>query len=361
MLKQYAEAKAKKALLILMLKYILPILLLFALIYGIIFLLVLMLGNLSSQESENLTNGQVGNVSQEVMQYKDEVTKYAKQEGVEDYVGIILALMMQESGGRGLDPMQASESHCESMGCIVNPEVSIQQGVKYFAQTLNRSNQDVKLALQSYNFGTGFIDYVMQHGGKYTQELAIDFSSMKYEQLKHQGIYSCVRPEALQYNACYGDIYYVDAVLQYYNFETPIGDGEWAVPVAGAVNITSPYGWRTWGDGSRENHKGVDFSCIEGVTPIQAVEKGRVIYSGFQVNRDGSDGYGNLVMIQHGNLISAYGHLSKLDVREGDTVKKGQQIGVCGSTGESTGPHLHLEAKTSEWSGHQNPAALLGL
>src|SRR5699024_5509165 len=115
------------------------------------------------------------------------------------------------SGGRGDDPMQASESLCGSVGCITDPEQSIEQGVKYFSQVLERAEGDVKLTLQSYNFGGGFIDYVMDNGGSYTQDLAIDFSAMKYEELKHTGNYSCVRPEAVQYNACYGDIYYVDA------------------------------------------------------------------------------------------------------------------------------------------------------
>ncbi|MFG6116048.1 lysozyme family protein [Halobacillus sp. MO56] len=165
----------------------------------------------------SLTNEKKANLSEQVLQYEDIVEKYAKEEGIEDYVPIILALMMQESGGRGDDPMQASESYCGSVGCIDDPEKSIAQGVSYFALTLEKADYNVKLALQSYNFGAGFIDYVMNHGGKYTQELAIEFSAMKYEELQHTGIYSCIREEALQYDACYGDIYYVDAVLDYYD------------------------------------------------------------------------------------------------------------------------------------------------
>ncbi|SDN95168.1 lysozyme family protein [Halobacillus sp. SY10] len=153
---------------------------------------------------------------QQVLQYEDEIETYAEQEGIGEYKDILLALMMQESGGRGDDPMQASESHCGEVGCIGNPELSIEQGVAYFAKTLERSDGDVKLALQSYNFGAGFIDFVMNNGGKYTQDLAIEFSSKKYEELKHTGKYSCIREEAEQYDACYGDIYYVDAVLDHY-------------------------------------------------------------------------------------------------------------------------------------------------
>ncbi|WP_085507167.1 lysozyme family protein [Thalassobacillus devorans] len=167
----------------------------------------------------NLTNENRGNLSKQVLQYEDKMEKYAKEEGIEDYVPIILALMMQESSGRGNDPMQASESYCGSVGCIDDPEKSIEQGVSYFAHTLEKADYNVKLALQSYNFGAGFIDYVRNNGGEYTQALAIEFSAKKYEELEHTGIYSCIREEALQYEACYGDIYYVDAVLNYYDEE----------------------------------------------------------------------------------------------------------------------------------------------
>ncbi|WP_226577294.1 lysozyme family protein [Halobacillus litoralis] len=165
----------------------------------------------SSTTSENNED-----LSRQVLQYEEEVEAYAKQEGIEEYTDILLALMMQESGGRGDDPMQASESYCGSVGCIEDPEKSIEQGVSYFAQTLEMADYDVRLALQSYNFGTGFIDFVMNRGGEYSQELAIEFSAEKYEELKDTGIYSCIREEAEQYDACYGDIFYVDAVLDYY-------------------------------------------------------------------------------------------------------------------------------------------------
>ncbi|MCA1022369.1 lysozyme family protein [Halobacillus litoralis] len=158
-------------------------------------------------------------LSDSVRQYEEEVEKYAAEEGIEGRTEVLLALMMQESGGRGEDPMQASESYCGEVGCIEDPEVSIRQGVSYFATTLEKADGDVKLALQAYNFGAGFIDYVMNRGGEYTQELAISFSAEKYEELKDTGEYSCIREEAEQYDACYGDIYYVDAVLDYYEEE----------------------------------------------------------------------------------------------------------------------------------------------
>ncbi|WP_308282028.1 lysozyme family protein [Priestia megaterium] len=146
------------------------------------------------------------NVSSEVMRYQPLLEKYAQKHGLDtSYVPIMMALMMQESGGRGNDPMQSSESKCDAVGCIQNPEESIDQGVKHFKSVLEKAKYDLKLCLQSYNFGGGFINFAMKHGGKYTPELAIEFSQIQYQKLKHTGNYHCVRPEMIPYGACYGD------------------------------------------------------------------------------------------------------------------------------------------------------------
>ena len=173
--------------------------------------IVMLLANLEPSE-----NSREMQLTADVTSYKSMIEQQLEEENKEDYTAVVLALMMQESGGRGTDPMQASESYCKEVGCIDDPEVSIEKGVDHFVRVLEKANGDVKLALQSYNFGEGFIGYVQENGGSYTQELTIDFSQKKYKELKHTGIYSCIRSEAEQYDACYGDIYYVDAVLKYY-------------------------------------------------------------------------------------------------------------------------------------------------
>lgn len=153
--------------------------------------------------------------TKKVEQYRPLVTKYAKQYEVEEHVDIILAMMMQESGGRGNDPMQSSESLCGEKGCITDPEQSIEQGVYYFSRTLEAADGNVELAVQSYNFGIGFIDYVQSKQIPYSQQLAIEFSQEMYDKAEDKSIYTCLREEAKQYNACYGDIYYARDVLEY--------------------------------------------------------------------------------------------------------------------------------------------------
>jgi murein DD-endopeptidase MepM/ murein hydrolase activator NlpD len=103
-------------------------------------------------------------------------------------------------------------------------------------------------------------------------------------------------------------------------------------PVSGPV--TSPFGWR-WG----RMHEGIDLGVGYG-TPIHAAAAGTVIYCGWE------GGYGNLVVIDHGgNLATAYGHQSSIAVGCGQQVSQGQVIGYVGSTGHSTGPHLHFEVR----------------
>jgi cell wall-associated NlpC family hydrolase len=157
------------------------------------------------------------NVSKEVLRYEPLVSQYAAEFGVTDYVQVILAIMQQESGGAGLDPMQASESpanrkYCKQPNCITDPEYSIRAGVENFSIVIKQAKGDLPTALQSYNFGSGFIDYVRQHGGKYTKELALKFS----QEHSYQTPGGCPDPNDYRgkVHACYGDYTYVDKVMR---------------------------------------------------------------------------------------------------------------------------------------------------
>jgi murein DD-endopeptidase MepM/ murein hydrolase activator NlpD len=116
----------------------------------------------------------------------------------------------------------------------------------------------------------------------------------------------------------------------------PFTDQQPVLPVQGIV--TSKVGWRHDPiDGTIRHHNGVDISVPSG-TKVKAIAAGRVIQSAPH------GGYGNLVEIDHGGgMRSMYGHNSQLDVRVGDQVEAGQVIALSGSTGRSTGPHLHFE------------------
>jgi murein DD-endopeptidase MepM/ murein hydrolase activator NlpD len=116
----------------------------------------------------------------------------------------------------------------------------------------------------------------------------------------------------------------------------PLPDKGRLLPVHGTV--TSSVGWRHDPiDGLIRHHNGVDLAVPSG-SSVRAIAAGVVVESAWH------GGYGNLVTIDHGNgMISMYGHNSKLEVKTGDRVEAGQIVALSGSTGRSTGPHLHFE------------------
>lgn len=118
------------------------------------------------------------------------------------------------------------------------------------------------------------------------------------------------------------------------------GSGQLGWPASG--EITSPFGYRThpiWG--TTIYHAGIDIGVDEGV-PVHAADGGTVVWSGWM------GGYGYAVVIDHGNGLSTlYGHNSELVVSEGEAVGKGQVIAYAGSTGNSTGPHVHFEVRVN--------------
>jgi hypothetical protein len=327
-------------------------------ITGLVGVIQGIVGGGSSSNSNSITGFGTAQVSAQVQQYRGAISSELEKYGMGEYTDLVLALMQQESGGRGNDPMQASESKCGYIGCITSPSESIEYGVKHFISVLEQANYDIKLTLQSYNFGGGFIDFVMGNGGAYTKELAIEFSQNMYNKLKHLGIYKCHRASAIQHSACYGDIEYVDAVLRYlpsavFGESQQVSASGLSSPVSNQMRVTSPYGWRDLGFGP-EFHKGIDLGCSESDS-IHSVKSGKVVYA------SAMSSYGNLVQVQHDDYISAYAHLSAINVKVGDEVSGGQSVGMCGNTGRSFGSHLHFEIKTEMWSGQVNPAQFLGL
>ena len=119
--------------------------------------------------------------------------------------------------------------------------------------------------------------------------------------------------------------------------------GSFGWPTPGYKRITSPFGPRTYTLNGRKvssNHKGIDIGAPSGAK-IVASNGGTVVTSAYNAG-----GYGNYVIIDHGGgKMTVYGHMSKRGVSVGQSVTKGQQIGKVGSTGRSTGPHLHFEIR----------------
>lgn len=123
---------------------------------------------------------------------------------------------------------------------------------------------------------------------------------------------------------------------------------ELGFPVPGGV-LTSPFGYR-WG----RLHKGLDIAAPIG-KPVLACADGRVIFTG---SRKRFRRYGNTILVDHGRgAYTYYAHLSDITIKKNQYVRKGQKIGLVGSTGRSTGPHLHLEVRVANKM--YNPLAYL--
>lgn len=187
-------------------------------------------------------------VSAEVEAYTPIIQISANQYGIPEYTELIKAVMMQESGGQGTDPMQCSESgyntrYPHAPNSITDPEYSIDVGVHTLADVLTMAGVEspidldhISLALQGYNFGPGYISWALANYGGYSELNAIEFSDMM----------------AAQYGwAGYGDKAYVSHVLRYYPVgRLFMGEGNAAMVAVAQSQIGNvggaPY-WSWWG------------------------------------------------------------------------------------------------------------------
>ena len=185
---------------------------------GLILLIVISLffGIFSALGDDSSTNAGFMPLSQEVIAYKNAVEEYAKKYEMEDYVELIQAVMMQESGGIGSDPMQSSEceynlKYPKKPNAIIDPNYSIEIGIHYLSDCLKKANvkdrfdtKNISLALQGYNFGNGYIRWALDNFGGYTRANAKVFSEDMMAKLQTNS---------------YGDPEYVPHVMRYYHID----------------------------------------------------------------------------------------------------------------------------------------------
>ncbi|MFE5771216.1 M23 family metallopeptidase [Streptomyces sp. NPDC056485] len=130
----------------------------------------------------------------------------------------------------------------------------------------------------------------------------------------------------------------------------------WQKPV-GSYTLSATFG--KGGTMWSHKHSGQDFACPVG-TPVKAASAGTIVKAGPNGGGDGP-AYGNAIVIKHANnTYSQYAHLSKIKVRIGQKVAKGSQIALSGNTGNSSGPHLHFEIRTTpNYGSAVNPVSFL--
>jgi murein DD-endopeptidase MepM/ murein hydrolase activator NlpD len=190
-----------------------------------------------------------------------------------------------------------------------------------------------------------------REGTKITYEQVFTVSAEKYPEVKLtvSKQYTAPSPEQLE-------IIKQDQEVKHKAFAETTPEREWSGKFDAPVDapVSDVFGTRRVFNGATKSvHQGLDFR-VPPSTPVSAINAGRVILARplyFE---------GNCVVLDHGQgLLTLYLHLSELKVKEGDSVKRGQEIGLSGATGRATGPHLHLAVR---WQGtYLDPAVLLKL
>lgn len=283
--------------------------------------------------------------------------KYTKLYGISDYIGLAYALIMVENPSTdGTDDiMQSSESAGYPGPGYLKGEASVKQGCKHLAQQIKsgqNQNVDIWGVMQGYNFGSAYIPWLANRGGKNTTDLAEEYSrDVVAPSLGNTtgATYPYVNAVSQADGRTYlyvngGNFHYAAMIRQYVKVNESVG---YVVPISKPVTVTSEFGYRQHPiTGAYELHNGIDLVNGNPTTPIYASAAGEVVIAGSY-----PEWYGNYVVIKHSDgLYTGYAHQSQLRVSVGDTVKQGQQIGNMGTTGPSTGPHLHFQFfKNGPW------------
>lgn len=217
-------------------------------------------------------------------------------------------------------------------------------GTPYYKYYTITKNNEEKVYVASFSEAEQVINNLKSKNSANTDKLGI---VEKYETAK---------AEFKTVDTCVSELYEKKVVVTkkasststYKNIGTRVVTGETSVPTNLGVSLIKPisgvissrYGIR-W----RDNHKGLDIAAPKG-TAIKAAAGGKVIFSGYGSGSNSYSGYGNIVVIQStSSLVIRYGHCSALYVKTGGTVVQGQVIAAVGSTGISTGNHLHFEIR----------------
>ena len=307
---------------------------------AILILIIVLLFGVALSMTGGDNSSTVSPVSAEVQAYEPLIRKYAKQYGIGEYVELIKAVMMQESGGQGNDPMQSSEGSFNTKyprkpNGITDPEYSIECGVQEMKGCLNsaevKSPMDmdhIKLALQGYNYGNGYIQWARTNYGGYTLANAAEFSD---KMAKEKGWKS------------YGDKQYVPHVLRYYSLgRIPNGAGNQAivqVALAQEGNGGDTY-WRWYGFSSRVSW----CACFVSWCGEQCGYLESGVMPKFSLCSDGVKWFQNKGQFKDGSYVPAAGDIIFFDRGDDgsidhvgivESVKKGNVNTVEGNSGDA--------------------------
>ena len=327
---------------------LLPLLIVLAVVIVIVSLLVALISSIAGAVSDASTATAIGGLykqllSDNTISYTDDVKDAAANEKIEDYVNYLLAIMEVESHGSGTDVMQSSESAGLPPNSFKTPQESITQGAKYFASCVTKASEkncDINTAIQAYNYGTGFIDFVAENGKVYTLDLAIAFAKDKSDGKK----VDYKNQIAIDYNGgwryAYGNMFYAQLVNQYiYNYDN--------ATVQKIVDEAMKYsGWDYISGGSSPDDGGFDCSGLvqyvygEAGINLPRLEKDQ--YEACEEIEAENIQPGDLIFYKNETSNGEIGHVA-IYIGKGKVFEAGDPIGIYSATDEwHTSNQLHI-------------------
>lgn len=327
---------------------LLPLLIVLAVVIVIVSLLVALISSIAGAVKDASSAQVIAGLyrqllSDNTISYTQDVKDAAVNEQVEDYVNYLLAIMEVESHGIGTDVMQSSESAGLPPNSFKTPQESIAQGAKYFASCVMKASEkecDINTAIQAYNYGTGFIDYVAENGKAYTLDLAIAFAEEKSggKQVAYKN------QIAIDYNGgwryAYGNMFYAQLVNQYiYNYDN--------ATVQKIIDEAMKYsGWDYISGGSSPDDGGFDCSgLVQYVYGEAGINLPRLEKDQYEVCEEieaENIQPGDLIFYKNETSNGEIGHVA-IYLGNGKVFEAGDPIGIYSATDEwHTSNQLHI-------------------
>lgn len=327
---------------------LLPLLIVLAVVIVIVSLLVALISSIAGAVKDASSAQVIAGLyrqllSDNTISYTQDVKDAAVNEQIEDYVNYLLAIMEVESHGIGTDVMQSSESAGLPPNSFKTPQESIAQGAKYFASCVMKASEkecDINTAIQAYNYGTGFIDYVAENGKAYTLDLAIAFAEEKSggKQVAYKN------QIAIDYNGgwryAYGNMFYAQLVNQYiYNYDN--------ATVQKIVDEAMKYsGWDYISGGSSPDDGGFDCSgLVQYVYGEAGINLPRLEKDQYEVCEEieaENIQPGDLIFYKNETSNGEIGHVA-IYLGNGKVFEAGDPIGIYSATDEwHTSNQLHI-------------------
>lgn len=327
---------------------LLPLLIVLAVVIVIVSLLVALISSIAGAVKDASSAQVIAGLyrqllSDNTISYTQDVKDAAVNEQIEDYVNYLLAIIEVESHGIGTDVMQSSESAGLPPNSFKTPQESIAQGAKYFASCVMKASEkecDINTAIQAYNYGTGFIDYVAENGKAYTLDLAIAFAEEKSggKQVAYKN------QIAIDYNGgwryAYGNMFYAQLVNQYiYNYDN--------ATVQKIIDEAMKYsGWDYISGGSSPDDGGFDCSGLvqyvygEAGINLPRLEKDQ--YEACEEIEAENIQPGDLIFYKNETSNGEIGHVA-IYIGNGKVFEAGDPIGIYSATDEwHTSNQLHI-------------------